>query len=448
VAFVYLARVLGVTAYGVLEFANAIMVYLLLIGEAGLDRWGIRAAAQSSELGKLAGQFIPLRLFVAVVAFGILLACLPFFPPYPQLRPVLIVFGLILFAQVWNVKWAFMGRQEMARVGAGLALYQAAFAVGVFALVRESTDLMRVAALRLGSEALLAIFFAVFFVRQFGGIRFSLERSEIMPHLRPALAMGAAQFLSLLSYNFDAVLIGFLLSEKHVGWYGAAYKPVTVALAIPITYFLGYYSVLARAHAHSAEEFRSLVQRSLRLTSIFAIPLGVGACLLAGPVILVLFGPQYSESIPVLQVLAWSAVLVILRGNFRHALHAAGKQNVDLQLSVLATGTNLALNILWIPKFGMIGAAWATVISEVLWLLLSWLGYRRHLEKVSLLPHLWRPLVAGTVMGACLWWDWPTFWMARGALASALYFLVLWILREPEVRHWIIAAQGKSHPEE
>jgi O-antigen/teichoic acid export membrane protein len=443
-AFIYLARALGVAAYGVLEFANAIMVYLLLLGEAGLDRWGIRGVAQAPEPAALAAQMLPLRLAVAVAAYGILLACLPFFPAYPQLRPLLLIFGLMLFAQVWNLKWVFIGRQEMARVSAGLVLYQAFFALSVFALVRSGEDLLRAAGLRLLSEILLAGFFAAAFFSRYGPIRFSLDRSVIRTHIRPALAMGAAQFLSLLSYNFDAILIGFLLTDKHVGWYGAAYKPVTVALAIPITYFLGYYSVLAGTFAQNTEEFAALVKRSLRLTSIFAVPLGIGAALLAEPLILFLYGEEYAPAIPVLQVLAWSAALVILRGNYRHALHAAGQQNVDLRFSVLATGTNIVLNILWIPRFGMIGAAWATLVSEVLWLMVSWLGYHQRVGKASLLIHLWRPLVAGAVMGLSLWWGWPTSWMARGLAASLLYFVLLWVLREPEVLRWVNVVLRKN----
>lgn len=428
---------LGVSAYGVLEFANSIVVYLLLIGEAGLDRWGVRAAAQEPDSAKLAGQFLPLRLLLAAATYVLLLLCLPLFPHFAQLRPALIIFGLILFAQAWNLKWVFMGRQEMSRVGIGLALYQAAFAVAIFFFVHDDADLLKVAALRFASELLLAAYFALHFAKQIGPIRFSFRMADSLKQLRPALTMGAAQFLSLLNYNFDAVLIGYLLSEREVGWYGAAYKPVTVALAIPLTYYLGYYSVLSRAHSEGSEPFRKLVEHSLRLTSIFALPLGIGASLLAQPILGLLYGPSYAPAIPVLQVLAWSAVLVILRGNYRHALHASGKQDVDLRFSCLATGTNIVLNVLWIPRFGMIGAAWATLISEVLWLLLSWIGYRRNIGPMHLLPYLWRPLVAGAGMATILLYGWPTMWIVRAVLASLLYFFVLWILRDSEVTKWI-----------
>jgi O-antigen/teichoic acid export membrane protein len=233
-----------------------------------------------------------------------------------------------------------------------------------------------------------------------------------------------------------------LLSERDVGWYGAAYKPVTVMLAVPITYFVGYFSVLSRAHAEDKEEFTRIVHRSLRLTCLLAIPVGIGVSLLAAPLVLLLFGIEYAPAVPVLQMLAWSAVLVVLRGNYRHALHAAGKQDADLRFSYVATGMNIVLNCLWIPQYGMIGAAWATVISEVAWLLLSWFGYRRHVSHMAILPFLWRPLLAGALLASGLHWLPIEIWFLRAFVATVIYFAALWALADPELRNWLRMLRG------
>src|ERR1700740_3552459 len=73
-AFVYLARILGVASFGVLEFAGSVLTYLLLIADGGLEMWGTREAANATDLRALATRIVPIRLVLATVSFVLLLA--------------------------------------------------------------------------------------------------------------------------------------------------------------------------------------------------------------------------------------------------------------------------------------------------------------------------------------------------------------------------------------
>src|SRR3954466_365958 len=67
-AFVYMAQKLGVSGYGVLEFALAIRTYLLLLADAGLELWAIREAAKGVDVSMLVARILPARLVLAVFA--------------------------------------------------------------------------------------------------------------------------------------------------------------------------------------------------------------------------------------------------------------------------------------------------------------------------------------------------------------------------------------------
>src|ERR1700680_3533596 len=162
-AFVYLARILGVANFGVLEFAGSVLTYLLLIADGGLEMWGTREAANTTHLPALAARIVPLRLLLASLSFVLLLAVLPLFPHYPSLRAVLLVYGLTVFAQAANLKWVFMGQQSMSGVARGLVIGQAIFAATVVALVHSSVGLLWVPVLRLVSDVVTALYFARWF---------------------------------------------------------------------------------------------------------------------------------------------------------------------------------------------------------------------------------------------------------------------------------------------
>ncbi len=433
-AFVYLARTLGVTTFGVLEFAISIMVYFLLLGDAGLELWSTREAAKAHDSPALVGRIVPLRLLFGALSFVVLVILLPFLPDFPGLRLVVVLFGLTLFTQATSLKWYVLGREKMGRVAAGLVLGQAIFAGGVFAVVHGPESLIWVPVMRLVGELALVGYFAWVASRLQGGLRLQLSLVGTRPMLRPAFTMGMSHGLALVNYNFDTVLLGLLVGATAVGWYSAAYKPVTIALAVPVTYFLGLFPPLSRTYAEDREQFRRVVARSLRLTAVFAVPLGVGVTFLAEPIIALLFGREFMNSVPVLQVLSWSAVLVILRGTYRQALNAAGRPGLDLRCAIVASVVNVTLNLVLIPRYGMMGAAGATVISEVVWLTMASYNFHRHVAQGSLLPFLLRPVAAGLVMGACLWIAEPLQWVARGALSVGVYFTTLLLAGETEFR--------------
>ena len=435
-AFIYLARVLGVSSYGVLEFAISVLTYFLLIAEGGLEVWATREAAKTEDIPQLVSRIIPLRFLFSGVAFLLLIALLPLLPPYPFLKLILILFGLSLFVQAGNLKWVFMGKENMGMVGRGLALAQLVFAIGVFAFIRNPLEVYWVPVMKLFGDLIMAGYFARRFTLGFGelNLRYRLEvRREVVG---PALMMGTSQGLGLLNYNFDTLLLGLITGPMAVGLYNAAYRPVTMALAMPLTYFIGLFPILSRLHKEGLEGFTELVKRSLGLSSMVAFPLGVSGLFLSEPIVMLLFGQDYRESVPALQVLVWSAVLVILRGTYRQALNAAGCQNLDLRCAATSATLNVTLNVILIPRLGFIGAAIATVIGDFVWLLMASIYFNRHVTKDGILKLVMKPFVASLVMSLSFLCLTAYHWMLQASVSGVIYCITLLFLGKSELRTW------------
>ncbi len=444
-AFVYLARVLGVQRFGVLEFAKALLAYFLLLADAGVEAWATRAAAQMQDMRRLAGRVLPLRLLLAGLAFLLLLALLPFLPDSQiGLRLIAALYGLSLFPQAVTLKWVFMGQEKMARVAAGLALTQAIFAAAVVGVVRRPEAFVWVPVLRFAADIVMAVYFARLFAATHGRLRLPFTMQGAREILRPAIAMGSSAAMEMVNYNFDSILLGYLTGAVAVGLYNAAYIPVNTVLAVAANFFLGMFPALARTWGEGPEGFAQLVRRSLQLCAIYVIPFGIGGTLLAAPIIRLLFGAAYIHSVAPLQILIWSAVAMILYGTYSTALKASHHHDLDLRCGLVSAALNVALNFLWIPRYGMMGAAWATLCANLLWLLLAWFFFHRRVLPASPLPFLLRPGLAGAAMVLTLLVLGPVFWVARAVLAVAVYFGALLLLREPEVWAWFRAARRQA----
>ena len=440
-AFVHLARVLGVADYGVLEFAITAIAYVSLAADGGLEVWATGEVARGRDPRELAAKVLPLRLTLAVFVFGALLAALSLFPGPATLGRLLAAYGATLFTQATGLRWVFMGRERSAAVATGATLTNAVFALGVVLLVDGPTAILWVPVLRVTGDLAATTYFLSLFLIQYGPRWPAPTLRGTLAILRPALTLGAALTLGLLSYNVSSILLWFLQGPTAVGLYGAASKPVTIPLALSVTYFLALYPALARAHADTLEAFKREVTRSLRVASLVVPPFGVATTFLAEPITDLLFGPAYAASAPALRILGWSAVLVVLRSTYRHGLTAAGRARLDLYCAGGASAVNVGLNLLLIPTYGITGAALATVTAEAAWLTAAAHCFRRNVLAVDLAPLLTGPLAGAAVMAAWLLLAQAVPWPLRGIAGAGIYGGVVLLVGTPRRR---LAARAPS----
>jgi O-antigen/teichoic acid export membrane protein len=153
---------------------------------------------------------------------------------------------------------------------------------------------------------------------------------------------------------------------------GLTYAPSIVAAVL--TPRLSY------LFAHDRTTHRRVLTRALLLTVALGVLLGGAAALAARPIIVTLFGNRYESAVLPLQILSGGALFVFATW----ILHAAAiSTNLDRRLlltTVVGLTTNVALNVVLIPRWGINGAAWATVLAEMLTVLLLLVQVIRRLQ--------------------------------------------------------------------
>jgi O-antigen/teichoic acid export membrane protein len=91
--------------------------------------------------------------------------------------------------------------------------------------------------------------------------------------------------------------------------------------------------------------------------------LSVACCLGARPIMHLYGGAKYADSAPLLAVLVWSEIPIFFASTFCNGLMAAGLQKLVLWPTVTGAAVNVVLNLYLIPRWGALGASWATVIA-------------------------------------------------------------------------------------
>jgi O-antigen/teichoic acid export membrane protein len=119
------------------------------------------------------------------------------------------------------------------------------------------------------------------------------------------------------------------------------------------------------------------------------------------------------------------------------SLDKSGHQRLDLGCASAATVVNVGLNFLLIPRYGLAGAALATLVSEGVWITAAVYSSSRLAPVPTLLMQLARPLAAGAVMAICFIVAADLPWQFQPLIAGIAYLATLLALGDKEIRSWM-----------
>jgi O-antigen/teichoic acid export membrane protein len=399
----YTARILGAAEYGRWCFAAIFASYFSVMATLGLDSIAARHLARERDrLHDLVAQVVRMKLLASLCGLFAVAIVAWVLPKPVEIKWLILLCYLPLALGFWSLMWVFIGLERLDLVALAQLVEQLVNAGMIFLLLHSPNDVMRVpVAATAGAVGSGVCLFAVYY-RQFGGTRGRWKRDRAAALVHEALPFAGTQLLGQMYLNFDSVLLSFLRADTEVGWYNAAYKLVLVIINFRYTIIYSLNPTFARLFVQSRDHMVRLAHRVFQLAVLGALPIGVGGTLLAEPMIRAIFGEAYLPSATALRVLVWSAVAQLLNLIGAVLLTAAGRWKTMLKLTGTVVAVNISANLFLIPHWGMVGAAWATVLADGVSLVLYW-WLMRQIVSIPFGTIMGKPLLSAGVMGLILW---------------------------------------------
>jgi len=184
----------------------------------------------------------------------------------------------------------------------------------------------------------------------------------LMAHSAPLAFTALAVSVYL---RVDQVLLHRLVNDQELGYYVSAVNLTEVFSALPVAVMASLFPILSQLH-NERGRFQRYADLGFRYLAIAAF----GVCLLvtiaARDAVQILYGQSFRRAAPMLAVLIWSLGAVFFGVVMSNVLIARNLQRLMVVPAVIGALVNLALNLLAIPRWGGLGAAWATTISYTL----------------------------------------------------------------------------------
>lgn len=367
----YLVRVLGPAHFGLLSFAQALILYFDAIAAYGFSLSATRAVARCRhDPSALAGVFWSTMYARAALMVAGAFALAIIVAEAPQLRATPSLYAAAFLTVVGTVAfpvWFFQGLEQMRFITLAQASARLLSIPALLFCVRNPDDYARAAAIQGGVPVLAGAFVLPVLLRRVALGPPRPRASAILNTLKAGWHAFAAQVGMLAGAASTTVVLGIVSGSEAVGYYSAAEKVVRAVTSLLGPVAQALYPHLTTLKGRSLELTVRMMRRSFAWIGLAALAASIATFFLAAPVGLLLWGRAFAPSVAVLQCLSPLPFVLAL-------INILGTQTMlvfemDALLSRIVLGgaaANLLLTAALSSSFGALGGAAATVASAVL----------------------------------------------------------------------------------
>jgi O-antigen/teichoic acid export membrane protein len=435
-----LARGLGTDGFGVWSTLFAVTQIANSFGELGLTQIAVsRAAAQPDRESEWVGALLQLRLLLVLpITFGSLVAVLLIAPSdQATVAGVLIALVALVGAPaVLSVVFQLRIRNDISM--AIITINSIIWAAAVIVVSALAGGIVAYAAAFLLTTAITMGLNVVFALR-FTHVRLRGVRRLWRPLLRVGVGVGIAGIFVTSYVKLDQILVFEFAGSHQAGLYGAAYRLLEQVQFIPISVMTTLFPLIAAAYINHRHRMEDLLQAAGEYLTMASLPILAFTIVAARPIMIFLFGSRFAAAAPALPILAGAFVSIsfgYLVGNMVVVVELQRRFALYAGAGLLL---NAALNVVLIPRYGFVAAAWVTLLTEVTVMSLSARSVLMNLHMRPRAGRVLRTLLAASAMGLLTWGAYSAGVPLGGiaAIAALSYvpcLLMLRVLTVAEVR--------------
>lgn len=393
-----LARLLSKDDFGLVSVAVIAINYLSVVKDLGL---GVALIQRRDDLDEAANTVFTINLILGCFLSLIVIPVAPFVADYfkdPMVTPVLRWLGLSFSINalgavhtIWLMRELDYRRKFIPDIGnslikgvASIGLAYAGF--GVWALVLGQI---------FGAIASVILVWVVLPWRP----RLSINGNLASNLMKFGASVMGGDIISVFIDNIDYIVIGRLFGLAQLSVYTLAYRLPEMLLIGNLWVMGGVLFPAFSSIQDKPEEMRRGLLAAVRIIQMIAVPISLGLFLAATPIVLVVFGDQWLEIVPILRVLSIYAWIYSVGYHVGDIYKAIGRPDILFRLTVL-TLIIIVPAILLGSRFGLVGVAWGHLIAVLIRRIVSLVVATRFINVTTLeiLSEIKPAAIAGVVM--------------------------------------------------
>jgi O-antigen/teichoic acid export membrane protein len=423
-----LTRSLGTSGFG--EYTTAI-TYLQLFGvlvDFGLTlTLVVMISEEGAHAEHVIGNIFGLRMITGAILFSIAPVIVLALPWSSEIKQAVLIgsFAYVLMGGATLLVGVFQRYQAMWRASLAEIINRIVLlgCIATFAYLELGVVWMVSASVIANAIWLYAM---IRLARPFVRVKFRADQKIWKKVWSRSWPIAVSIFFNLLYLKGDILFLSFYRDQTEVGIYGVTYRVLDMLTALPVM-FMGILLplVVNTWSSGNHDEFRTHVKRTFDVFMIAAVPIVIGTQVVADRLMRLIAGPGYEASGNILRVLILAVLGVFLGALFGHLVVALNKQKPMTWGYVAVAIVTIVGYFLFIPPYGMWGAAWMTLLSEGLIALITFLVVYRVANITPNLAVTGKAFLASGVMFLVLKLYASPFVLLDLLIAAIVYLLVM-----------------------
>lgn len=456
---IIVARYLGPEDFGKYAFAISFVTLFSVLAEFGMRPLLVREVARNNQLAeKYLANFMTLKIWLTLVLFGAVALALWIYGTPLDLFILTMVatveIGINGFSEIF--RGIFQAFERMKYETTSRTLNKFLVLVGAIAVIILGLRTLSIMIVLLLSGIVTVIYTVVVCQRHFVKIKLAFDKVFIKEALKQSALFAITSVFTSIYFKIDSVMLEKMSSIAEVGYYNTAYELVFAFMFVPTVFSAAVYPVFSRFFKENPGKIQALVARFAKYYFLSAIALVTFLMLLGAPLIKLFFGVQYEPSIILFQQLAVVLLFVFLNYLGGTLLNASNKQVVSTWASSVCAAVNVGLNWWLIPIYGASGAAVATIITEAILCLITFVYIDRRLYRLFTRENWWKTgkILILVISTGCLayYLGAINIYLATaaslGLLAGLVFILRLYNPQDREYLRVILRLPDKKRPAE
>ncbi len=366
---VFVARYLGPDRYGLLSYAQSFAAIFSIIATMGIDGILVRElVAKPQKYNVLMGSAFIIHLFGAFISMFFLIAtiyCCNINDSYTN-KLIIIITTSVFFQSFMVIDSHFR-----AEVYSKYIMYASFMTVTIISILKivlviMSAPLIYFAWAILFNSIILALHQVVFYYKNNMSIfKWSYTAIQIREFLKDGWPLILSGIATAVYMNTDKIMLKELLNAKGVGEYAVASSISSVWYFVPMIISSSLFPAIVKAKKQGENIYLKRLQQLYDLVTWIAIIIAIFMTLFSDWLVQLLFGEAFANASGVLTIHIWTGVFIALWAVASKWFTIENLLQNIMYRTFIGALLNIVLNYMMIPKYGVEGAAWATLISYV-----------------------------------------------------------------------------------
>ena len=366
----YLVRVLGPEKFGLVTFAQAFIMYFVILTDYGFNLSATREVSINREKeGRVAEIFssvMVVKFLLGTLSLLFLILILIFIPKFRDDWLVYVFTSGIILGNILFPVWFFQGMERMKYITILNIVAKVIFTACIFIFIRKTEDYLYVPLIN-SMGFLVAGGLSLRIVSKNFGIKFILPSFEAIKH---QLKEGWHIFISTAAISLYTIsntfILGLFTNNTIVGYYSAAEKIVRAVQGLLTPVSQTIYPYISKLASESKERALNFIRRLVKLVGAGTFILSLLLFILAAPIVNIVLGKQYQPSIIVLQILAFLPFIIGLSNIFGiQTMLTFNLKRAFSKILISAGLLNITLALILAPLYQHIGVSIAVLTTEI-----------------------------------------------------------------------------------